>query len=99
MVLRRDYPYIFLAVLLSALAATAVADPGESVGTFALLGLMGVAMVMAILINPSLGANILLIAVFSNISRSFTDNGLPGVIKPLVAVVFVAILVRNYYVG
>lgn len=99
MVLRRDYPYIFLAVLLSALAATAVADPGESVGTFALLGLMGVAMVMAILINPGLGANILLVAVFSNISRSFTDNGLPGIIKPLVAVVFVAILVRNYYVG
>ena len=99
MVLRRDYPYILLATLLSALAATAVADPGESIGTFALLGLMGVALVMAILINPSLGANILLIAVFSNVSRSLTDNGLPGVIKPLVAVVFVAILVRNYYVG
>lgn len=99
MIIRKDYPYIFLAIILTALAATAVANPTESVGTFALLGLVGVGVVMAIIINPSLGAYVLLFAVFSNVSARFTEMGLPGVIKPLVAVVFVAILVRNYYVG
>lgn len=99
MVLKKDYPYILLAVALSTLIATAVSNPGESAGTFALLGLIGVAVVMVIIIYPSLGANILLIVVFSNISAELTDNGLPGVIKPLVAIVFGSILVRNYYVG
>ena len=99
MALRKDYPYILLAIALTALAATAVADPGESVGTYALLGLMGVALVMAIIINPSLGAYVLIGAVFSNVSRQLSDQGLPGVIKPLVVVVFAAIFVRNYYVG
>lgn len=99
MVLKKDYPYIFLAIVMSALTATAVFDPGDSIGTFALLGLMGIGVVMAIIINPSLGANVLLIAVFSNISAQLTDNGMPGVIKPLVAVVFGSILVRNYYIG
>jgi O-antigen ligase len=99
MALRKDYPYILLAIALTALAATAVADPGESVGAYALLGLMGVALVMAIIINPSLGAYVLIAAVFSNVSRQLSDQGLPGVIKPLVAVVFAAIFVRNYYVG
>lgn len=99
MVIRKDYPYVLLAVVLTALAATAVANSAESVGTFALLGLMGVAVIMAIIINPSLGAYVLVLAVFSNLSRQLSDQGLPGVIKPLVAVVFVAIVVRNYYVG
>ncbi|MBI5296227.1 MAG: O-antigen ligase family protein [Chloroflexi bacterium] len=99
MVIRKDYPYVLLALVLTALAATAVADPGESVGTFALLGLMGVAVIMAIIINPSLGAYVLILAVFSNVSRQLTDQGLPGVIKPLVVVVFVAIVIRNYYIG
>lgn len=99
MVIRKDYPYILLALVLTALAATAVTDPGESIGTFALLGLLGVAVIMAIIISPSLGAYVLVLAVFSNVSRQLTDHGLPGVIKPLVAVVFIAILIRNYYVG
>lgn len=99
MVLRKDYPYILLAVLLSVLAATAVVDPKESVGTFAFLGLIGIGVVMAIIINPALGANILLIAVFSNVSRQLTDYGLPGIIKPLVVVVLASIVVRSYYIG
>jgi O-antigen ligase len=99
MVLKKDYPYILLAILLSALIATAVSNPSESAGTFALLGLIGIVVVMMIIIYPSLGANILIIAVFLNISAYLTENGLPGVIKPLVVIVFVSILVRNYYVG
>jgi putative inorganic carbon (HCO3(-)) transporter len=99
MVIRKDYPYVLLALVLTALAAMAVADPTKSVGTFALLGLLGVAIIMAIIINPSLGAYVLVLAVFTNVSRQLSDQGLPGVIKPLVVVVFVAILIRNYYVG
>ncbi|MBL8100206.1 MAG: O-antigen ligase family protein [Anaerolineales bacterium] len=99
MVLKKDYPYILIAVVTSALAATAVFDPGDSLGTFALIGLIGIGVVMTIIINPSLGANVLIIAIFSNISAYLTDNGMPGIIKPLVAVVFGSIVVRNYYIG
>lgn len=99
MVIKKDYPYVFLAAMLSILVATAVSDPGESVGTFALLGLVGIGVVMSIIVNPKLGAYVLIIAVFTNISKHLSDAGLPGVIKPLVAVVFVSILIRNYYVG
>ncbi|WKZ39217.1 MAG: O-antigen ligase family protein [Anaerolineales bacterium] len=99
MVLRKDYPYILLAVILSILVAMAVSNPSESIGTFALIGLVGIGAVMGIVIKPSLGAYILIVAVFSNVSSIFTDNGLPGIIKPLVAVIFVAIIVRNYHVG
>jgi putative inorganic carbon (hco3(-)) transporter len=99
MVLKKDYPYLFIASFLSVLAVLTVADPGESVGAYALLGLIGIGVVMAIMINPSLGANILFITVFSNLSDQLTDNGLPGVNKPLVVIVFVAIMVRSYYIG
>jgi O-antigen ligase len=99
MVLRRDYPYILLAVVLAVLAAMSVSAPGESIGTFALLGLAGIGVVMGIVINPSLGGYILLIAVFSNMSSILSNQGFPGIIKPLVAVIFSAIIVRNYYIG
>ncbi len=99
MILKKDYPYILLAVVTSALTATAVFDPGDSIGTFALLGLIGIGVVMAIIITPSLGANVLVIAIFSNISTHLTKLGMPGIIKPLVAVVFGSILLRNYYIG
>lgn len=56
-------------------------------------------MVMAIVIKPSLGASILIIAIFTNISSLLTNRGYPGLIKPLVVVVFAAIMVRNYYTG
>lgn len=99
MVIKNDYPYVFLAAVISILVATAVSNPGESVGAFALLGLAGIGVVMSIVVNPKLGAYVLIIAVFTNISAHLTDAGLPSVIKPLVAVVFVSILIRNYYVG
>lgn len=99
MVLKKDYPYILLAGVMAALVATAVFNPADSAGTFALLGLIGIGIVMAIIITPSLGVNVLIIAIFSNISAYLTDNGYPSVIKPLVAIVFISILIRNYYIG
>lgn len=99
MVIKKDYPYILLTLVVSMLVATAVSDPGEAIGTFALLGLFGVGVVMSIIINPKLGAYVLIIAVFTNISKHLTDAGLPGVIKPLVAITFASILIRNYYIG
>lgn len=99
MVLKRDYPYIIAAIFLSVLAAASAVNPSESIGTYAFLGLIGVGVIMAIMINPSLGANILFITIFTNVSSELTNMGLPGVNKPLVAIVFVAVMVRSYYVG
>ena len=99
MVLKKDYPYVLLAVVLAALAAMVAADFSESVGTYALIGIIGIGVVLGIVVKPSLGGYILVIAVFSNFSSLLTDNGLPGIIKPLVAVIFVALVIRNFYIG
>jgi O-antigen ligase len=61
--------------------------------------LVAIAVIMAIIIKPSLGANILVLAIYSNISDLLTKQGLPGIIKPLVVLVAFALLVRYIYVG
>ena len=96
---KKDIPYLILAVGLAGIVAVAVGNPDNSVGLYSSLGLLGIVVVMGILINPSLGANILVISIFANISRQLTDHGYPGIIKPLVVIVFGAILIRNYYAG
>jgi putative inorganic carbon (hco3(-)) transporter len=77
----------------------AVSNTNSRIGLYGLMGLVGIAVVMAIIIKPSLGANILVIAIFTNISDLLTKQGYPGIIKPLVAVVAVALLVRYLYAG
>ena len=96
---KKDIPYFAAAIFLAAVAAIAVGNPDSPVGLYTMLGLVGVVVVMAIIINPSLGAYILVVAVFTNISDNLTFQGYPSVIKPLVVVVFGAMLVRNFYVG
>ncbi|MDO8752699.1 MAG: O-antigen ligase family protein, partial [Anaerolineales bacterium] len=80
-------------------SAVVIGNPDNQIGLYGAAALLGIGLVMAIYIKPSLGAEILIIAVFTNISRTLTDSGLPGVIKPLVAIVAVAILMRNINAG
>lgn len=96
---KKDIPYLIAAIGLAVVAALAVGNLDNAMGLYSLVGLFGSVAVMAILINPSLGANIIVISIFANVSANFTDQGLPGIIKPLVVVVFVAILIRNYFTG
>jgi putative inorganic carbon (hco3(-)) transporter len=98
-VTKNDIFYILMSIVVAALGVVAVSNTNNNIGLYGLMGLMGIAVVMAIIIKPSLGANILVIAIFTNISDLLTKQGYPGIIKPLVAVVAVALVVRYLYAG
>ncbi|GIK10691.1 MAG TPA: O-antigen ligase family protein [Anaerolineales bacterium] len=91
---KQDVIYLLLIIALASAGAVLISNPNIQVGLFGLATLLVIGLVVAIYIKPSLGAVVLIIAVFSNISRQFTDQGLPGVIKPLVAIVAATIFVR-----
>ncbi|HSA99608.1 MAG TPA: O-antigen ligase family protein [Anaerolineales bacterium] len=96
---KNDLFYVLMAIAVAAVGAVAVSSADGRIGIYGLLGLVGIAVVMAIIVQPSLGANILVFAVFTNISDLLTKQGLPSLIKPLVAIVAFALLVRYIYVG
>jgi len=87
-----------LIIVLSGGSALVIRNLDNELGLYTLLGLLGIAMAMAMFVSPSLGANILIIAIFSNVSDELTNNGYPSVIKPLVLMVTVVIAVRYIYV-
>jgi len=67
-------------------------------GRYGILALLSIGVALIILIQPSVGASILAITIFSNISDLLTNRGYTGFLKPLVVLVFGAILIRNIYV-
>lgn len=96
---KSDLVYLFIICVLAGGAAILTDLPNREIGLFAFMGLLAIGLMMAIYIKPNLGANVLIIAVFTDISRQFTDRGLPSINKPLVALVAAAILVRYLYAG
>lgn len=95
---KNDLVYLLLVLVLAGLSSIAVGNPDLPIGSYSVLGLLGIGAALTILIMPSVGANILIIAIFTNISDILTDQGHMGIIKPLIVLVFGAILVRNIYV-
>src|SRR3990172_13422136 len=89
---KNDFFYVLMAVAVSAIGVVAVGNPNTTIGLYGLIGLLGIALVMTIIIKPSFGAYILILAIFINISDNLTKRGYPGVIKPLVLVVALAII-------
>jgi O-antigen ligase len=98
-VTKSDLIYVLLSIVVAAIGVVAVNNTNSSIGLYGLMGLVAIAVVMAIIIKPSLGANILVIAIFTNISDLLTKQGFPGIIKPLVVVVAIALLIRYVYAG
>ena len=98
-VTKSDLFYIVMSIVVASIGVVAVNNTNSRIGLFGLMGLVAIAVVMAIIIKPSLGANILVLAIFTNISDLLTKQGYPGIIKPLVAVVAVALLIRYIYAG
>jgi putative inorganic carbon (hco3(-)) transporter len=98
-VTKSDLFYILMSIIVAAIGVVAVSNTNSRIGLYGLMGLVSIAVVMAIIIKPSLGANILVVAIFTNISDLLTKQGYPGIIKPLVAVVAVALVIRYLYAG
>ncbi len=98
-VTKSDLFYIVMSIGVAAIGVVAVSNTDSRIGLYGLLGLFAIAAVMAIIIKPSLGANILVFAVYTNISDLLTARGYPSLIKPLVAVVALALVVRYITVG
>src|SRR5689334_8305468 len=96
---KNDLFYVFMSFIVASIGVIAVSNAHSKIGLYGLLGLVAIAVVMAIIIKPSLGANILVFAVFTNISDALTTQGLPGIIKPLVVIVAFALLARYLYAG
>jgi len=96
---KNDLFYVFMSIVVATVGVIAVSNANTKVGLYGLLGLLAIAVVMAIIIRPSLGANILVFAIFTNISDVLTKQGFPGIIKPLVAIVALALLIRYIYAG
>lgn len=94
-----DAWFLLIGVILAGLAAVAIGSPDANIALYGIAGVMGFVLLLAIILKPSFGANILIFAIFTNFSRQLADIGLPGVVIPLVLTVSVATLIRNYYAG
>ncbi len=94
---RSDFIFAFMAVALTVVGTLAISNTDSRLGLFTLLGLAGVIMVMSIIVSPSIGAYVLIVAVFTNISKLLVDMHYPSVIKPLVGVVAIAIAIHYSY--
>jgi O-antigen ligase len=87
-------------LIVSAIAAllltAAIGHRDDSLGLYIIGGLGAMALAVAIFFKPWLGTYILAITIFTNVSTVLTDQGLPGVNKPLVAITFVATMASYF---
>ncbi|MFN8455462.1 MAG: O-antigen ligase family protein [Anaerolineae bacterium] len=65
-------------------------------GLLALGGIAGLVVAVTIFKWPQIGVYLLVISVFTNASTILTDQGLPGINKPLTALVFLTIMVKRF---
>lgn len=96
---KSDVFYILLSIAISAVGVVAVSNIRTPFGLYSLLGLLGVLLVFVIIIKPNFGANLLIFAIFINLSYVLGKNGFPGGIEPIVGMVGAALLVRHLYAG
>jgi O-antigen ligase len=95
MIVRKsDFIYLAAGIVLALVGVMAAINPTADLSIYALAGLGGIVLAVAIILNPVLGASILIIAIFTNISDLMTKQSAPGVMKPLVFLVAGAIAVH-----
>ncbi len=68
----------------------------NSLGLYIIGGMAAVVLAVIIFFRPWLGTYVLAVTIFTNISTVFTDQGLPGINKPLVALTFIAIMAAYF---
>ena len=70
---------------------------GQRLGLLLISGLLAAGAGVAILWQPQLGAYVLVVTICTNMSTVFTDQGLPSITKPLVALIFAGLLLNRLF--
>jgi O-antigen ligase len=89
---------ISLLLVGTAMAALLVILIGDHNAAFRLMvlgGMLAIGLGVAIFVRPQLGAYILAVSVFTNMSSILIEQGFPGITKPLVALVFLGVLANR----
>ena len=68
-------------------------------GLYAVAGIFAFGLAAVIFLRPEIGAYVLAVSLVTNVSWIMSDNGLPGINKPLVALVFISILASRILSG
>lgn len=89
-------PFILATILASVFGGIGISYGSMEIKLFSFAAIVGIIIALAVYQKPELGAYLLTITVFTNASALLTDQGFPGLNKPLVAVIFVSIL-ANYF--
>ncbi len=67
----------------------------DTIGLYLVVGVIGLSLTLATSLRPELGVYLLMITVFSNLSSVFTDNGLPGINKPLIGLIILSVAANS----
>jgi O-antigen ligase len=89
------FPFVFIGVVLASLGAFAISFGSDDLRNYVVVGILGLFGAILVFQRPDLGAYLLIISVFTNASDLLTENGLPGINKPLIALTMMSVL-ANY---
>lgn len=90
---------LIIGSLVAALLIVSIGYRYTPLGILALAGTVAIALAIAIFIQPQWGAYILVVSIFSNVSSILTDQGWPGINKPLIALVFLSVVAHQLFTG
>jgi len=89
---RGDWIWVVIAALLSVGAAIIISFRNPTLWVYGIFGIIALLFAVAVFLRPQFGVYVLILAVYLNISRQFTDKGYPSVIIPLVGITFISIV-------
>lgn len=89
---RSDLLYVLISIVLSVAAAILTGLNDQTILIYAVLAVMALIFAIMVFLRPQFGVFVLVLAVYLNISRQFTDRGFPGITAPLVGITFLSIV-------
>ena len=81
---------------MTALLVIGIGYRDSSLGLYAVGGMAAAGLAGVIFFQPQVGTAILAVTILTNISSVFTDQGLPGINKLLVALTFVSVMAAHF---
>lgn len=89
------WPFVLAGILLSILLGAASSLGNILPPSYVIAGVAGVLVTIIILQRPEIGAYILIVSVYANISDILTDRFLPSINRPLIAITLGSVII-NY---